>query len=129
LNATVPARAPEAAPQGLFEQTRPTTGSGRSLAEYRQSAIVDLGIAARTPTPVGQIGFNQRAETNRQLAGARSEQPVGQSLPAALRAQELVGASGEQAESQTYFAAQMAQGLERYKAMQRQRVAVTTPGI
>lgn len=124
-----PAPAPETAPRGLFEQSRPTSGSGRGLAEYRQSAIVDFGVAARMPTPVDQIGFNLRAETSRQLADARREAAIGQNVPAALKAQEVVGASGELAETQTYFAAQMAQGLERYKAMQRQRAMATTPGI
>lgn len=81
------------------------------------------------PTPVDQIGFNLRAETSRQLADARREAAIGQNVPAALKAQEVVGASGELAETQTYFAAQMAQGLERYKAMQRQRAMATTPGI
>ena len=107
---------------GLFEPVS-AGAKGRTLDAYRQSAVVNLGAAARTPSPVEQLGFNRQAETARQsrLNAMATAAPAGQ--PATLAAQELAGAAKLTPEADTYFAAAMGAGLDRYKQMLRQREA------
>lgn len=105
---------------GLFEPVS-TGAKGRTLDAYRQSAVVNLGAAARTPSPLEQLGFNRQAETARQsmLNATPRSQPSG--TPATLAAQELAGAAKSTDDADSYFAAQMSAGLDRYKQMLRQR--------
>jgi len=107
---------------GLLEPVS-TGAKGRTLEAYRQSAVVNLGAAARTPSPVEQLGFNRQAETARQ--SRLNAMPLGQQVgqPATLVAQELVGTAKLTQEADTYFAAAMGAGLDRYKQMLRQREA------
>jgi hypothetical protein len=107
---------------GLFEPVS-TGAKGRTLEAYRQSAVVSLGAAARTPSPLEQLGFNRQAETARQsiVNAAPRSQPSGTS--ATLAAQELAGTGKSPDDADSYFAAQMSAGLDRYKQMLRQREA------
>jgi hypothetical protein len=107
---------------GMFEPVS-TGARGRSLDAYRQSAVVSLGAAARTPSPLEQLGFNRQAETARQsmLNATSRTQPAG--TPATLAAQELASTAKSSEDADSYFAAAMAAGLDRYKQMQRQRDA------
>jgi hypothetical protein len=118
-------------PAASNESTPVNQGKGRSLNEYRQSAVNVVGLAARAPTATGpdQLGFNRRAEANRQLASYRNDVAAAPAVPSTLKAQELVGAANEAADAQSYFTAQMAAGLERYKQMQRRRETAAPPEI
>ncbi len=108
-----PTAAQNAAPTGNF--------AGRSLVEYRASAI-NSSAGFRALAPAGPVGVSRMPAAPLQTASLQT-QPANRTnaaeaaLSAPLQAQSL----REGSEADSYFAAQMASGLERYARMQRER--------
>jgi hypothetical protein len=83
------------------------------LDAYRARAIATPVLAAQMPAIEDRLGLLRRAEAVRAQA---SQQQAAALVPAALQAQQASEDS-----PQSYFAASMERGLERYRQMQRQR--------
>ncbi|MFM7346538.1 MAG: hypothetical protein ACKO1J_14370 [Tagaea sp.] len=126
------ATAPEAAPapaQAMAQAQAapagpdflPLAGRGRSLAEYRAAAhAVPLG-AMRTPVPSDPLAFQRNGP--RTLANYRAEAPAAAELPAPLEAQRQADPAQAPSAEQSWVAAMMGAGLDRYRDIQRRRDA------
>jgi hypothetical protein len=116
---TVAATSPEPA----ATQSAATAGNftGRSLVEYRATAI-NSSAGFRAMAPAGPVGVSRMPTAPVQTASLQT-QPANRTnaaeaaLSAPLQAQSL----RDTGEADSYFAAQMASGLERYARMQRER--------
>lgn len=99
--------------------------AGRSLVEYRASAI-NSSAGFRAMAPAGPVGVSRMPASPVQPANLQAQPPnrtnaAEAALSATLQAQNL----RDTGEADSYFAAQMASGLERYARMQRERKAGT----
>jgi hypothetical protein len=114
-----PASPPAPAPTG--PEFLPTGVRGRSLAEYRASAQAIPTGAMRMPVPTDPLAFQRGAP--RTLASYRADAPAAApALPAAIEAQRQADGTAPGAE-QSWVAAMMEAGLNRYRDAQRQRDA------
>jgi hypothetical protein len=99
----------------------PANFAGRSLVEYRASAI-NSSAGFRALAPAGPVGISRMPATPVQTAALQA-QPANRTnvaesvLNSPLQAQSM----REAGEADSFFAAQMASGLERYARMQRER--------
>ena len=120
---TAAAASPE--PTAAQNASPPVNFAGRSLVEYRASAI-NSSAGFRALAPAGPVGVSRMPAASVQTASLQT-QPANRTtaaetaLSAPLQAQNL----REGGEADSYFAAQMASGLERYARMQRERSANT----
>lgn len=111
------AAAPQAAPTG--SEFLPLAGRGRSLAEYRAAAhAVPLG-AMRTPVPSDPLAFQRNGP--RTLANYRADAAAAATLPAPLEAQRQADPAQATSPEQSWIAAMMGAGLDRYRETQRRR--------
>lgn len=109
----------QAAPAG--PEFLPLAGRGRSLAEYRAAAhAVPLG-AMRTPVPSDPLAFQRNGP--RTLANYRAEASATAALPAPLEAQRQADPAQAPSAEQSWVAAMMGAGLDRYREIQRRRDA------
>jgi hypothetical protein len=106
---------PRAMPAAAPAPADSSGGSMRAmpLDAYRARAIGTPVLAAQMPAIEDRLGLLRRAEAVRAQA---SQQQAAALVPAALQAQQASEDS-----PQSYFAASMERGLERYRQMQRQR--------
>ena len=121
--ATAPA---QASAQGA-ERSGGNSGnlSGRSLVEYRASAVSATagfrGLAPAGPVGVSRMPSPPVQAANMQVQASNRAGAAETALSAPLQAQSL----RDTGDADTYFAAQMASGLERYARMQRERKPAT----
>ncbi len=100
--------------------------AGRSLVEYRASALNTAG-SFRGLGPAGPTGVSRMPSSPIQTASLQG-QPTGRAnagetaLSAQVQTQLQAQSQGDSGEAGSYFAAQMAAGLERYSRMQRERI-------
>lgn len=120
------AAAPAPAPQSVAAAPSGPAGApqrGMSLDTYRARALGAPVFAAQMPAVEDRLGLMRHAEAARSLAtlqAAQATQQTASAAPAALQAQQAVDIS-----QQSYFAASMERGLERYRQMQQQRDEAT----
>ena len=112
--AATPAPAVADAPEFL-----PTTGRGRTLADYRATAHALPPSAMRMPAITDPLA-NQRAATRTAAVARTDAVPPPAALSPALEAQRQAEA-GLPTGEQGWVAMMMAAGLDRYRAVQRQR--------
>lgn len=112
-------RSPE--PTATQSAAPATNFAGRSLVEYRATAI-NSSAGFRAMAPAGPVGVSRMPASPVQSANLHAQpanrtNAVEAALSAPLQAQNL----RDTGEADSYFAAQMASGLERYARMQRER--------
>ena len=124
-----PAVASPAAPPPAMPEALPLSGRGRSLAEYRAAAQAIPTGTMRTPVPSDPLAFQRNAP--RMLASYRAEAPAAApataqaapAVPAAIEAQRQIDPAQAATPEQSWVAAMMAAGLDRYRDTQRRRDA------
>lgn len=130
--AAAPAPAPTPAPEPMLASASaagPMGGPMRamSLDGYRARAFNTPVQMVNMPVVDSRLGVFQRAEAARTLAVANAGAKAAAAMPAALQAQQ--SAEDTAGDPQSYFAASMARGLERYRQMQQQREEANRRGI
>jgi hypothetical protein len=124
----VPIQQATARPTGTEDNVRTSANApvGRSLVEYRVSAINTSG-SFRGLGPAGPSGLSRMPSSPIQTASLQgpptSRANAGEAaLSAQVQTQLQAQGQRDTGEADSYFAAQMAAGLERYSRMQRERI-------
>jgi pyruvate/2-oxoglutarate dehydrogenase complex dihydrolipoamide acyltransferase (E2) component len=117
--APVPPQQAALPPTGMGENNRVNANApaGRSLVEYRASAINTAG-SFRGLGPAGPSGVSRMPASSMQPASRMEAGTSAVSAQNQLQAQS----QRETGDADSYFAAQMAAGLERYSRLQRERL-------
>lgn len=120
------AMSPAGANAGDNNRAAGNAPAGRSLVEYRATALNTTG-GFRGLGPAGPTGVSRMPSSPIQAASLQT-QPTARAnagenaISAQLQTQLQAQSQGDTGESGSYFAAQMAAGLERYSRMRRDRL-------
>ena len=117
---------PAGATSGDNSRSAASAPAGRSLIEYRASALNTAG-SFRGLGPAGPTGVSRMPSSPIQTASLqgppKASANTGETaFSAQVQTQLQAQSQGDTGEAGSYFAAQMAAGLERYSRMQRERI-------